>query len=79
MQNQHPIIRAIVRLCGVRNHRPVNRQRNAISNRDYPPAMMPLKPNDKLHDGWYWFGVTSLSGVKSRFFVSGKKFEFTEI
>ena len=53
MQNQHPIMRAIVRVLGVRNHRPHTRQPNAFSPRDYPPAFIPPKPNDKMSDGWY--------------------------
>lgn len=53
MQNQHPIIRALVRVLGVRNHRPHTRQPNNFHQRDYPPAFIMPKPNDKLSDGWY--------------------------
>lgn len=53
MNNQHPILRWFVRICGVRNHRPHTRQPIIQSMRDYPPAFLPPNPNDVTSDGWY--------------------------
>ena len=53
MNNQHPILRWFVRICGVRNHRPHTRQPVVQSLRDYPPAFIPPLPNDKTSDSWY--------------------------
>merc|ERR1711981_321020 len=53
MQNQHPILRAVARLCGVRNHRPWTRQPAVQATRDYPPAFIPPLPNDRYEDNWY--------------------------
>merc|ERR1739848_356727 len=53
MNNQHPMLRWFVRICGVRNHRPHTRQPVVQATRDYPPAFIPPLPNDKLSDSWY--------------------------
>merc|ERR1712187_703624 len=53
MNNQHPMLRWFVRICGVRNHRPHTRQPVVQSLRDYPPAFIPPLPNDKTSDGRY--------------------------
>merc|ERR1712226_890592 len=48
MQNSHPFMKSVARLMGIRNHKPWLRQKTFQFGRDYPPAMMPAKPNDEL-------------------------------